>query len=123
MNEEQLFNYLKKYYIYDLTKSEDKFSSYDCFSSTYKCVIELKCRNKHYDNLMLEKIKYDSLNKMNCKAFYINSTPEGIFVFNINDIKPNWITDNSMPKQTEFENNNKVEKTYTLISIHNAIKI
>jgi len=28
-----------------------------------------------------------------------------------------------MPKQTEFENNNKIEKTYTLISIHNAIKI
>jgi hypothetical protein len=60
---------------------------------------------------------------MNCKALYINSTPEGIFVFNINDIKPNWITNNSMPKQTEFENNNKIEKTYTLISIHNAIKI
>ena len=65
MNEEQLFNYLKKHYIYDLSKCEDQFSSYDCFSTTYRCVIELKCRNKHYDDLMLEKTKYDSLKKLN----------------------------------------------------------
>jgi hypothetical protein len=123
MNEEQLFNYLKKHYIYDLSKCEDQFSSYDCFSTTYRCVIELKCRNKHYDDLMLEKTKYDSLKKLNCSALYINSTPKGIYIFNINDIKPNWITDTSMPKQTEFSNNDKIEKTYTLISVHNSIKI
>ena len=123
MNEEQLFNYLKKHYIYDLSKCEDQFSSYDCFSTTYRCVIELKCRTKHYDDLMLEKTKYDSLKKLNCSALYINSTPKGIYIFNINDIKPNWITDTSMPKQTEFANNDKIEKTYTLISVHNSIKI
>lgn len=123
MNEEQLFNYLKKHYIYDLSKCEDQFSSYDCFSTTYRCVIELKCRNKHYDDLMLEKTKYDSLKKLNCNALYINSTPKGIYIFNINDIKPKWITDTSMPKQTEFSNNDKIEKTYTLISVHNSIKI
>ena len=123
MNEEQLFNYLKKHYIYDLSKCEDQFSSYDCFSTTYRCVIELKCRNKHYDNLMLEKTKYDSLKKLNCSALYINSTPKGIYIFNINDIKPNWITDTSMPKQTEFSNNDRIQKTYTLISVHNSIKI
>ncbi len=123
MNEEQLFNYLKKHYIYDLSKCEDQFSSYDCFSTTYRCVIELKCRTKHYDDLMLEKTKYDSLKKLNCSALYINSTPKGIYIFNINYIKPNWITDTSMPKQTEFANNDKIEKTYTLISVHNSIKI
>jgi hypothetical protein len=123
MNEEQLFNYLKKHYIYDLSKCEDQFSSYDCFSTTYRCVIELKCRTKHYYDLMLEKTKYDSLKKLNCSALYINSTPKGIYIFNINDIKPNWITDTSMPKQTEFSNNDKIEKTYTLISVHNSIKI
>ena len=123
MNEEQLFNYLKKHYIYDLSKCEDQFSSYDCFSTTYRCVIELKCRNKLYDDLMLEKTKYDSLKKLNYSALYINSTPKGIYIFNINDIKPNWITDTSMPKQTEFSNNEKIEKTYTLISVHNSIKI
>lgn len=123
MNEEQLFNYLKKHYIYDLSKCEDEYSSYDCFSTTYRCVIELKCRNKHYDDLMLEKTKYDSLKKLNCSALYINSTPKGIYIFNINDIKPNWIIDTSMPKQTEFANNYKIEKTYTLISVHNSIKI
>lgn len=123
MNEEQLFNYLKKHYIYDLSKCEDQFSSYDCFSTTYRCVIELKCRTKHYDDLMLEKTKYDSLKKLNCSALYINSTPKGIYIFNINDIKPNWITDTSMPKQTEFANNDRIEKTYTLISVHNSIKI
>lgn len=123
MNEEQLFNYLKKHYIYDLSKCEDEYSSYDCFSATYRCVIELKCRNKHYDDLMLEKTKYDSLKKLNCNALYINSTPKGIYIFNINDINPNWITDTSMPKQTEFFNNDRIEKTYTLISVHNSIKI
>ena len=87
------------------------------------CIIELKCRHKHYDNLMLEKNKYDDLKKLNCKAFYINSTPKGIYVFDINEIEINWITDISMPKQTEFDNNNKIEKTYTLLSIKNAKKI
>jgi hypothetical protein len=72
---------------------------------------------------MLEKTKYDSLKKLNCSALYINSTPKGIYIFNINDIKPKWITDTSMPKQTEFSNNDKIEKTYTLISVHNSIKI
>ncbi len=123
MNEEQLFHYLKNNYIFDLTKCEDQFSRYDCYSKTYMCIIELKCRHKHYDDLMLEKNKYDDLKKMNCKAFYINSTPKGIYVFDINEIEINWITDISMPKQTEFDNNNKIEKTYTLLSIKNAKKI
>jgi hypothetical protein len=59
----------------------------------------------------------------NYRPLYINSTPNGIYVFDLSKITPSWITDNRMPKTTEFEQTDKVEKTYALISILEAKKI
>jgi hypothetical protein len=59
----------------------------------------------------------------NYRPLYINSTPNGIFVFDLSKITTSWITDNRMPKTTEFEQNDRVEKTYALISILEAKKI
>lgn len=84
-------------------------------------VVELKCRNTHYDELMLEKYKYDKLNKHE-RPYYINSTPKGIYIFNVKNITPNWVV-NQMPKQTEFENTDKIDKTYCLLNIKEAICI
>jgi hypothetical protein len=127
MNESELFNLLKLTYLKDLEKSEIQFSKWDCFSPKYNLRIELKCRNKHYNQLMLEYSKYNFLlttyKEKNEIPLYINSTPNGIYSFDLRNIKPQWITDSRMPKTTEFFEIDKVEKTYTLIDIEESIKI
>ena len=127
MNEKTLFDYLKNKYWNDLKLSTDEFSSYDCFSYSTKTRIELKCRKKHYKELMIERKKYYYLVKkyiqLNEIPLYINSTPYGIFAFDLRTINPIWITNKQMPKTTEFNTITKVEKTYGLININQAKKI
>jgi hypothetical protein len=127
MNEKTLFNYLKNKYWNDLELSTDKFSVYDCFSHSTKTRIELKCRKTHYKELMIEKSKYYYLVKkyiqLNEIPLYINSTPEGIFSFDLRTIDPVWITDKIMPKTTEHNTKTKIQKTYGLININQGKKI
>ena len=127
MNEKTLFNYLKNKYWNDLELSTDKFSVYDCFSHSTKTRIELKCRKTHYKELMIEKSKYYYLVKkyiqLNEIPLYINSTPEGIFAFDLRTINPVWITDKIMPKTTERNTKTKIQKTYGLININEGKKI
>lgn len=123
-NEEELFEYLKEKYFPDLEKAKKKDSKYDCFSRKHRVVIELKCRRVHYDDLILEKMKYDALSGMKCKSLYINSTPLGVFAFKIDEIEPNWITDARMPHKTDFHIfRQEKEKTYTLLHISKAKEI
>jgi hypothetical protein len=127
MTEETLFNYLKGNYWSDLNQSKNKFSYWDCFSESTKTRIELKCRKTHYENLMIEKEKYYKLVRKyiekNEIPLYINSTPKGIYAFDLREIKPVWTTNKQMPQTTEFEITNKVEKTYGLINISQGKKI
>jgi hypothetical protein len=127
MRESDLFDYLKANYFSDLQKSEIQFSKWDCYSSKYNSRIELKCRNKHYDFLMIERSKYYYLIKMYIEKdetpLYINSTPKGVYSFDLRKITPTWITDSRMPQTTEFEKISKVEKTYSLLNISEAKKI
>ena len=121
MKEADLFAYIKTKYLNDLSNSEDQFSKWDCYSPDTNIRIELKCRQTHYNELMIEKEKFIYLlirNKLyGEKCFYINSTPKGIYSFDISQIKPSWITDKRMPATTEFANNQRKEKTYSLINI------
>ena len=127
MNEKTLFNYLKNKYWNDLELSTEEFSSWDCFSHSTKTRIELKCRKTHYKELMIEKSKYYYLVKkyiqLNEIPLYINSTPEGIFSFDLRTINPIWITDKIMPKTTEPNTKTKIQKTYGLININEGKKI
>ena len=76
---------------------------------------------------MIERKKYYYLVKkyiqLNEIPLYINSTPYGIFAFDLRTINPIWITNKQMPKTTEFNTITKVEKTYGLININQAKKI
>lgn len=121
MNEQTLFDYLKSNYWNDLTQSKDKFSFYDCFSESTKTRIELKCRKRHYPNLLIEKNKYYKMIKgyieNNEIPLYINSTPNGVYAFDLRKINLTWINDKRMPQTTEFDLNNKVQKEYALINI------
>jgi len=127
MNESILFNYLKENYFPDLERSTGRYDKWDCFSPSTKTRIELKCRRRHYPNLILEKIKYVDMVKRYVeedeKPVYINSTPNGIFAFDLRNIKPNWITDKRLPHETHFERITPIEKTYTLLNIEEGKKI
>lgn len=80
-------------------------SRWDCYSPKKKHRIELKCRKKHYPDLVVEKPKFDAMIK-ECKKHndipvYINSTPEGVFIFDMRTHNGIWEL-RRMPKTTEF---------------------
>jgi len=128
MKESDLFNILKITHVRDLQKSENQYSRFDCFSEKYKMDIELKCRNKHYEELLIEKDKYEALitrsEKYETTPMYINSTPEGIYVFNLNKIpEPKWTEMDGLPTTSHFRNRNRITKTVGFLPVIEANKI
>lgn len=106
LKEPELFSYLKEFYYPDLRMSDDQFSKHDCISDEHKLYIELKSRNTHYDDLIIEKIKYDAIFQMALALkhlpYYINSTPEGVWAFDLTAVdEPVW-EDRWLPQNTEF---------------------
>ena len=61
MREPELFEWLKDNLYPDLSRSESEFDGFDCISDEKKLFIELKSRNTHYDELLIEKYKFDFL--------------------------------------------------------------
>ena len=112
----------------DLEKSESQYSRFDCFSAKWKMDIELKCRRTHYDELLIEKDKYDALiaraEKFGTRPFYINSTPEGIYAFNLQeftDIK--WEMKGGLPKTTDFYDNRRIVKEVGFLPVAQATQL
>ena len=128
MNEEALFDLLQKRIAKDLRKVDDQFSNYDCISDESTAYIELKCRRTHYDELMIEKYKYDRLveqaMEFNYNPIYINSTPQGVWAFNFNYVKqPEWKVKGNLPKTTDFEDNEKIEKIVGFVNIEDGVRL
>ena len=125
-NEERLFDWLKEFVYFDLVKAKNQMSRWDCYSPKFKHRIELKCRRKHYDSLLIEKSKYDAMifeaGKHLDIPMYINSTPEGIYSFDLLEIEPEWIF-KSLRATTQFANNKSVLKKIAFLDIDNAIKL
>jgi hypothetical protein len=125
-NEEQLFDWLKEFVYFDLVKAKNQMSRWDCYSPKFRHRIELKCRRKHYDSLLIEKSKYDAMifeaGKHLDIPMYINSTPEGIYSFDLLEIEPEWIF-KSLRATTQFANNKNVLKKIAFLDIDNAIKL
>lgn len=112
--EQELYDALKNSFIADLTPSEKPTSRYDCYSLEHNIDIELKCRKKHYDDLLIEKKKYDALvlraTNYGTAPVYINSTPKGVWAFRILEIdQPVW-ENRGMPKTSEFSQRQFVTK-------------
>ena len=118
--EDKLFTYLKMAYLNDLEMSKDDFDSHDCISHKARLVIELKCRSKHYGDLLLEADKYKALiaaaKALDYDPWYINSTPQGVYAFNLKKIKVTW-TIKRLPAQTTFTNGELVSKTVTYLKV------
>lgn len=125
MTEQGLFDYIKATYLEDLEKSEHVYEYIDATSNGYRLTIELKCRHTHYDELILEKDKYESLvnraNDLGFTPFYINSTPKGIYAFNLRIIKVTWIT-KRLPSST-VDNGPAIDKEVALLHIDKAVKL
>ena len=125
-NEEQLFDWLKEFVYFDLVKAKNQMSRWDCYSPKFRHRIELKCRRKHYDSLLIEKSKYDAMifeaGKHLDIPMYINSTPEGIYSFDLLEIEPEWIF-KSLRATTQFANNKNVLKKIAFLDVDNAIKL
>jgi hypothetical protein len=125
MTEQGLFDYIKETYLEDLQKSEHTYEYIDATSYGYRLSIELKCRHTHYDELILEKDKYESLmqqaNELGFTPFYINSTPKGIYAFNLRIIKVTWTT-KRLPSST-VDNGPAIDKEVALLHIDKAVKL
>ena len=127
MIEVELFDYLKEHLYPDLVKSPGIYDSFDCISQQAAHYIELKCRHTHYPTLLIEEIKYRKLITQSAERdlipFYINSTPLGIYSFDLMDIpEPQWYGQ-TMPVTTEFENQEKTTKSVGYLDIEEAIKL
>ena len=93
-----------------------------------ECVIEMKFRNKYYEDKLIEKDKYDALLKRSeefgTTPIYINSTPEGIFVFNLGKLpEPQWEDKGGMPTTSHFSDRRKIVKTVGFLPVYLANKI
>jgi hypothetical protein len=127
MNEELLFAFLREGLYPDLVKSEGIYDSYDCISRQAGHYIELKCRARHYDTLLIEEMKYRKLitqaAERDLVPYYINSTPLGIYSFDLMDLtEPVWYV-HYLPATTEFEKIGKVDKLVGYLPIEEAVQL
>ena len=53
---------------------------------------------------------------------YINSTPEGIYSFNLHQIEPEWIF-KSLRATTQFANNKNIVKKVAFLDLEEALKL
>ena len=126
LKEPELFSYLKEFYYDDLEMSTDKYSKHDCTSEFFRLYIELKSRNTHYDDLLIEEIKYNAIReqaeKLGYLPMYVNSTPEGIWAFDltIHDIK--W-EEKWLPQNTEFSARGNKTKVVGYLHIKDGKKL
>jgi hypothetical protein len=127
MKEQELFDWLKAEKFPDLIHSPEVYDGFDCISEAEKLFIELKCRRTHYDNLLIEKMKYDFLleesAKLGLAPWYVNSTPDGIWAFALLDLKEIDWQEKWLPATTEFANKNNKMKLVGFIHTHQGFKI
>ena len=123
--EQTLFDWLKENKYSDLRKSNNDKSRWDCVSDNHSLIIELKCRKKHYDSLIIEKGKFDALLFLSFvedyTPLYINSTPKGVYSFNLLEFLDVDFKGKNFPKTTQFSNNLWVKKDVAYLEVSSSI--
>ena len=123
--ESDLFDYLKKHVYPDLLSSGyDVFAGTDCASYESKHLIELKCRGAHYKMLLIEKAKFDVLvdnaERTGFEAWYINSTPMGIYGWKITrEMDLTWER-RVLPETSQFKDTGSIIKTVSYLKVIKA---
>ena len=91
-------------------------------------IFEVKVRNKHFPDLILEQRKYNSLNKLRKKEleyfkkvnlFYICFTPKSTYLFDLDKVNLNWEV-GYMNASFVIDKTNKVAKDVTYLAINEA---
>ena len=91
---------------------------------THDAYIELKCRRTHYSTWLIEKKKWDYLADIRARTgsrtLYINSTPSGIYQWDLGAInEPEWVL-RTMADKTDFAGGKKVEKLVGFLEIRHS---
>jgi hypothetical protein len=86
--------------------------------------IEMKCRRTHYPTLLIEKKKWDYLAdiraRTGARTLYINSTPKGVYCFDLGALEePEWVL-MALPDKTDFANSGKVDKLAAYLDVRLA---
>ena len=133
MTEEQLLTHLARTSVPNLERMEYGFSHWDC-TAFYETslgrvdfILELKCRETHYPEMLIEQAKYDWLieeaGKRSAKPAYVNWTPQGIFAWDLYRVKePSWAP-RLMPATTQFGNNEEIVKVVGFLPVVDAIRL
>jgi len=79
------------------------------------------------DTLLIEEMKYRKLITQAAERdlipFYINSTPKGVFSFDLMDVpEPEWVS-HWMPATTEFSRVQKISKLVGYLAIEEAVQL
>ena len=104
---------------WDLKIPEDNFSRYDAYGTTpkgKKCIIEMKFRNKHYEDKMLEKDKYDALMSLDddiVKIYFVADT-KGNFMYWLNTLKMPETVKKYCPDTTMWTKKRLIKDVYLL---------
>lgn len=114
------FKNRKSFYDLDLIITDDEGINDELY------LIELKIRKTHYDKLLLEKKKYDNIIKIKeekekegyfrkYRIFYINFTPQGTYIFDLEQLKDiEWGT--SYNKRNTAYNGAYIQKETTMLN-------
>lgn len=134
MNEAKVIELLNKSDMFNFEKMNEKFSRYDAFDPDSGLMLEIKCRKKHYDDTLLEKMKYDwnkEYAKENGFEFYYCVTmphPKGTAVYLFDpilmedeeDYDFGWHT-KKLPEKTEFSGSKWIDKEVGYLHIDDAL--
>ena len=107
---------------WDLEWVGDKNLPYDAIGTTpkgYDCVMEMKFRDKYYEEKLLEKQKYDELMKLNVVALYFVNDPKGNFLYWLNKLELPEPTELYCPSTTLW-NSKKIKKPVYLLQENQA---
>ena len=118
--EVELFEALKSVYP-DLTPLSATDRADGVTSDAY---IEIKCRRTHYPTLLIEKKKWDYLAEIRartgCRTLYINSTPKGIYQFDLGVLdEPQWLL-RTMADKTDFAGGKPIQKLVGFLELRHS---
>ena len=123
MTEQKLYQLMKKRYPYLIDLNEqDKSSKIDWFNPDDECWMEGKCRSRNLLSVFIQKDKWDIL-KQKEKSYYVNSTLDGIYMWNIQDIEEPLWREQSMEESQEFKSSGRVKKLVGDLHTKHAMQI
>lgn len=104
---------------WNLKHTGSSYLSYDAIGYTkkgFKCVIEMKFREKYYETKMIETYKYDRLVSLNddILKFYYVSDPKGYYLFLLNNLNDLEKADMPCPKNTLWGGKKQIKSIYLL---------